>query len=146
MLLWNVLVRESDGTPRLLESEEAFSHTLSPAGLRNEDLLLVRAACENCSYTLTSAGEVSLRGDLRIEGELTHCERLQVLSALSVDEETTHPHNFALKLYYGKAGEPVWDIAKRCHTSVDAIIEENDLTQDTLTEPGMLLIPIVTSH
>ena len=146
MLLWNVLVRESDGTPRLLESEEAFSHTLSPAGLRNEDLLLVRAVCENCSYTLTSAGEVSLRGDLRIEGELTHCERLQVLSALSVDEETTHPHNFALKLYYGKAGEPVWDIAKRCHTSVDAIIEENDLTQDTLTEPGMLLIPIVTSR
>ena len=53
------------------------------------------------------------------------------------------PHDFALKLYYGRMGEPVWEIAKRCHTSVEAIMEENELLQDVLTDAGMLLIPIV---
>ena len=51
--------------------------------------------------------------------------------------------DYALLLYFGKSGEPVWDIAKRCRTSVDAVCEENDLAGDTLMEDAMLLIPIV---
>ena len=51
--------------------------------------------------------------------------------------------DYALKLYYGVEHEDVWDIAKRCRTSVHAIMEENELTDEQLTTPGMLFIPIV---
>ena len=51
--------------------------------------------------------------------------------------------DYALKLYYGVEHENVWDIAKRCRTSVGAIMEENDLTNEQLTTAGMLFIPIV---
>lgn len=142
-LFWSVLVRESGGMPRLLEREEVFEHRFSSAALTPEDLVSASGRAENCSYTLTGGGEVSLKAELRLEGTLTHTSRVTVLSDLSVQEETAHPHEFALKLYYGKSGEPVWDIAKRCHTSVDAIMEENDLTAEILSEAGMLLIPIV---
>lgn len=143
MLRWCVLVRETGGMPRLLEREEPFEHRFSPGGMCPDDTLQVTAHAENCSYTLTSGSEVSLKSELRMEGAVTHCQKTAVLADIDVQEEQTHSHSFALKLYYGKAGEPVWDIAKRCHTSVDAIMEENDLTQEVLTDSGLLLIPIV---
>ena len=51
--------------------------------------------------------------------------------------------DYALKLYYGVENEEIWDIAKRYSTSVDAIMEENDLYSERLEQNGMLLIPIV---
>ena len=144
MLCWNVLVREAGGMPRLLEKEEPFEHRFAPGAVSRDDFLQITARAENCAYTLSGAEEVSLKAELRMEGTLTHCTKTTVLSGLEVQSESEHPRDYALKLYYGKAGEPVWDIAKRCHTSVDAVIEENDLTSDTLTESGMLLIPIIT--
>ena len=51
--------------------------------------------------------------------------------------------DYALKLYYGIEGEDVWEIAKRYSTSVRAVMEENELDSELLSESGMLLIPIV---
>ena len=143
MLCCNVLVRESSGMPRLLEKEESFEHRFACPEPGEQNTLQVSVCPENCSYTLSGAAEVTLKAELRIEGSVTHCEAVQVLSDVEVQEETQHPHDFALKLYFGSAQEAVWDIAKRCHTSVEAIMEENELTQETLPESGMLLIPIV---
>ncbi len=143
MLCCYVLVRESSGMPRLLEKEEPFEHRFACAELGEQDVLETNAFAENCTYNLSGAAEVSLKAELRMEGTVTHCQPVQVLSDVEVQEETTHPRDLALKLYFGRADEAVWDIAKRCHTCMEAIMEENDLTQDTLPKDGMLLIPIV---
>jgi len=47
-----------------------------------------------------------------------------------------------VKLYFGIENENVWDIAKRYSTSVDAVMEENELNGEKLENGGMLLIPI----
>ena len=46
-----------------------------------------------------------------------------------------------MRLYYADAGESVWDIARRCHTSPDAVREENDLRDEVLLAKTVLLIP-----
>lgn len=143
MLCCNVLVRESSGMPRLLEKEEPFEYRFSPSETGEQDIIQVQAAAENCSYTLSGASEVTLKAELRMEGTITHCSTAEALTEIEVQENETHPRQFALKLYFGTANENIWDIAKRSHTSVEAIMEENDLTQETLPESGMLLIPIV---
>ncbi len=143
MLNCQVLVREQSGMPRLLEREEPFEHHFPVLDLAEQDLLQVNVSCENCSYTLNSTTEVALKAELRMEGTITHCRTVKVLSNISIQEDETHPRQYALKLYFGKKNEPVWEIAKRCYTSVEAIMDENDLTQETLTDDGMLLIPIV---
>lgn len=143
MLSCFVLVRESTGMPRLLEKEESFEHKFTVQGLTEQDMIQVRAIAENCSYTLSGSSEVVLKTELRMEGNVTHCTETEVLSEIEIQEEVEHPRNFALKLYFGRAQESIWDIAKRCHTSVEAIMEENDLTQEQLSENSMLLIPII---
>ena len=49
----------------------------------------------------------------------------------------------ALRLYFAQPSESLWEIAKRYHTSEAAIREENDIPAEQLTDPQMLLIPIV---
>ena len=51
--------------------------------------------------------------------------------------------NYALRLYFGTTGESIWDIAKKYSTSVNAVMEENNLYDEKLAENSMLLIPIV---
>lgn len=143
MLACMCLIRESSGMPRLLEKEEPFEHSFIPDGLSPDDRLVLTAAAENTAYTLSSAAEVTLRCELHFEGTLTHCTMTEALTDVTVSEEEALPRQYALKLYYGTAGEPVWEIAKRSHTSVEAIMSENDLTDETLSRSGMLLIPIV---
>ena len=48
----------------------------------------------------------------------------------------------ALVVYYADEGENVWDIARKYCTSMDLINDENDLTEEVLSEPRMLLIPM----
>ena len=48
----------------------------------------------------------------------------------------------AVTLYFAQEGEQVWEIAKRYHTSVSAIIEENDLESEVMNEGHILLIPL----
>ena len=144
MLNSYILVRESSGMPRLLEKEEPFEHRFTMQNLSPTDKIRTRAFTENCSYTLSGSSEVSLKAELRMDGTLTHCTETEVLSDMEVQEEENFQEHYALKLYFGKAQENVWEIAKRCHTSVEAILEENDLTQEQLTENAMLLIPIIS--
>ena len=139
-----VLVREISGIPRLLEKEESFTHHFPVQNLSDTDRIQLRAFTENCSYTLSGSSEVSLKTELHMSGTVTHCTETEVLSGIAIQEEENFQEHYALKLYFGKAQEEIWEIAKRCHTSVEAILEENDLTQEQLTENAMLLIPIIS--
>lgn len=143
MLCCNVLVGESGGMPRLLEKEEPFEHRIPFEGIGGEDCVHLHACAENCTYTLTEQSEVSLKTELHMEGSVRRSRSCRVLTDITLQEEVTHPRDFALKLYFGRAQEEIWDIAKRCRTSVEAIMEENDLTEEVLRENSMLLIPIV---
>ena len=143
MLACMCLVRESSGMPRLLEKEEPFEYSFTPETLGADDMLRLQASASNTAYTLSSAAEVTLRSEISLTGTLTRCTTVEALTGLELSEEEALPRRYALKLYYGSTGEAVWDIARRSHTSVEAIMAENDLTDEVLTRSGMLLIPIV---
>ena len=44
--------------------------------------------------------------------------------------------------YFAGGGESLWEIAKSCHTSMEAVMEENGLAADVLPEDTMLLVPL----
>ncbi len=145
MLCCSILAQDAEDMPVLIEKDEAFE-VYTDAGMPVENALL-RAEVEpaDCTYHLASDGSITVKATLFLHGVLCPSARYTCLSDLSVDKENqlVWDGDFALKLYYGVEHESVWDIAKRCHTSVDAIMEENDLTEEQLTTPGMLFIPIV---
>ncbi len=137
-----VFAKNEAGKPIYLESTEQVEHTIS--GL-NASTALARAVVNSVSYNLVSANAVEVSADIKILGvAFESCEK-EFICELSLNQ--TQPikpdPETAIKLYYAEKGEDPWEIAKRCHTSVTAVIEENELEGVALTEPKMILIPIV---
>ncbi|MGN0585002.1 MAG: SPOCS domain-containing protein [Ruminococcus sp.] len=145
MLCSSVLTGNAEGSAAVLEREEAFEE-LIPVNIRADELLVFASAePSDCSYHLGADGSLSIKCSVRLCGTAYPITHSAGLTAISLDQEKAPAcdRDCALRLYYGTAGEAVWDIAKRCSTKVSAIMEENGITGDVLTKSEMLLIPIV---
>ncbi len=60
-------------------------------------------------------------------------------------ETETEPYaeqKAALRICRAKKGDSVWEIAKSCHTAMEAIMEENALSDEYLAEDMLLLVPL----
>ncbi len=79
-----------------------------------------------------------------IEGDK---QMTSALSGVTVDESSPFVgdsllHGCCLKVCFASAGDSVWELARREHTSPEALKAENELTQDILEQDQMLLIPL----
>lgn len=74
------------------------------------------------------------------------CEETRpVLKDLSIHTDQPYPANRAsVLLYYAQAGESIWDIGERCHTSPECICAENELKEDVLRQSMVLMVPVIS--
>ena len=98
--------------------------------------------------------EYTLAGDrLELRIRLQLCRRISVaeshlaITALQADESTPHPctqgmENCQVKVCFAAAGDSLWEIAKAEHASPIALMKENNLTEEILSDRTMLLIPL----
>lgn len=142
---FSVLARNELGTPIMLESDVPFEHSFEMENLTEDSTFDIKAIVLSCSYNLASTNTVELKAEIRINGCINESTMVKILSDISFDESRTKTRdgNYALKLYFADAGEDVWEIAKKYSTSVNAIMEENELADEILPQRGMLLIPII---
>ena len=67
----------------------------------------------------------------------------QAVTAITAEDNAEFPpERAALKIYFAGGGESIWEIAKNCHTSMNAVMEENNLSSEILPEDTMLLVPL----
>ncbi len=146
MLTYSMAAKDLSGNISMPEHDEAFEKTLPlTANAENSPVTAVITA-NDVTYNINSEGALTARAEISAEITLADCENIRVVSDISVNdsERKKRDGDYAIKLYYGVENENVWDIAKRYSTSVNAVIEENELSGDKLENGGMLLIPIVT--
>ena len=77
----------------------------------------------NCSYTISSGNAIDFRVELNVNGFLTKPINLNAVTSMKIDEEKGKPLKDipSLVVYYGTAGENLWDIALKYNTSSDKI-------------------------
>ena len=140
-----VLAKNEMGMPVLIENETPFEHSIDIENLTSESVIEVKACVVSCSYNLASTCAVEVKAELRITGCVHETGSVKILSDISFDESRlkSRDGNYALKLYFADEGEDIWEIAKKYSTSVNAIMEENELENETLSQRGMILIPII---
>ena len=84
--------------------------------------------------------------EIRMELAVLRCGYAQQACACVCGFETEaqpfSDEKAALRICRGKKGDSVWEIAKACHTAVDAVMEENALSDECLLEDMVLLIPL----
>ena len=106
----------------------------------------VRLQALQCRASAAVSGEDSIVLSLSGRCSVLAQESLTIrdLTTLTVDTEVCSPTvPVSVILRYMDAGERLWDIAKSYRTTVDAIRQANQLTEDvTNTQAQMLLIPV----
>lgn len=131
------------GKPIYLEGTDEFEKKLPEEA--SSCSIDAHATVAQTAFKLTSSNAMEITADIRLKGYLFGCKTHRFISGITVDEASPleKDSDIAMKLYYAEKGEEPWDIAKRTHTTLSAITEENDLGEEILTEPKMILIPIV---
>ena len=70
------------------------------------------------------------------------CQNKKYISSIEIMNENSKKDSAcALTVYFCDKNESVWNIAKKYNTTVEAIINENDLKTDCIENGGMILIP-----
>lgn len=146
MIKYSIMARNEKGMPIMLEKDEPFEYVSNFNGITDSSILETTVCIISCSYNLSSADSVAIKADLKIHGNLYSSSVIDIITDLNVDEtiKKQHDGDYAVKLYYGIENEDIWEIAKKYSSSVSAIMDENELTNERLTQNGMIIIPILS--
>lgn len=94
-------------------------------------------------FTMVGSAKVDINAQLGITRRCLDTDSTNAVSSITADENASFPaEKTALKIYFANKGESLWEVAKACHTSMDAVMEENALENDVLSENTMLLVPL----
>ncbi len=142
-MLLSLLVRDADGVIAYYERAEDFRVEWLQTVSCDEAAVSVKAYPTVMGMSYAAIGDkLDLRLTLAISCELWETAHERVVRDITLQNENAYPvDKAAMRLYYADAGESVWDIARRCHTSPDAVREENDLRDEILSAKTVLLIP-----
>ncbi|HBT63621.1 MAG TPA: hypothetical protein DEB10_03025, partial [Ruminococcaceae bacterium] len=100
-------------------------------------------AITSVDYNMVGAEQLEIRAQMDVVRRCFSDDSMVAVSSVMVDENAAFPNEkAALKIYYANSGESIWEVAKACHTSMDAVMEENALSGDVLTKDTMLLVPL----
>lgn len=99
---------------------------------------------DNLSYRINGDNGIEVKVELKLNACIYAQNSCKAISGVTADESRPKVKDMsaALTIYYADAGESLWNIARAYCTSIDAIKNENDLTEDQIENRGMLLIPM----
>jgi hypothetical protein len=95
--------------------------------------------------SLSGIGEMELECDIWVVGAASDGATMEVLTDIALTDDRPFEADPAvgIRIYYAQPGESVWDIAKRYHVAQGRILEDNELSSDTLSARRALIIPTV---
>lgn len=140
----SLLVRDTDGVIAYYERAEDchITHT-QPMTCTEVNAISVQSFVSVLGLSYAVIGDkLDLHLTLAVSTELWENTQEQVVKEIVLQKDNAYPVcGMAMRLYYADEGESVWDIARRCHTSPEAVRTENDLRDDILPAKAVLLIP-----
>lgn len=141
----SILAIDSENMPIMIEKTTPCEVRLECRCSDEDVIFSPMITIASVSYNMLSADEIEVKAELKICGNLYKYAFHNIVDSVSIDEtlKKNKDDDAVLRLYYANSGESVWGIAKQFNTSVDAILLENNLDSDTLSDRGVLLIPII---
>ena len=140
----HLLACDSEGTPVYFERslELPVPVPLQPG----EEMADPAIQLEEIGYT-RSGDHLELSCDLRVTCRRVISNIFSAIQEINIDEGRPNPpRTAALTIFFARKGESLWEIARQYSTSMEAIMEENILAEDVLTENRMLMIPMVAAQ
>ena len=144
MITYSMAAEDSSGSITMPDRDEAFEETVNIGDDLSNAVISAEISDISVSYNISDQGILTARADVSVDITASDLLGFNALTELTVDDTAKKQRDgdYAVKLYFGTDNEDIWDIAKRFSTEVEAVMEENDLSDNTLESGRMLLIPI----
>lgn len=98
-------------------------------------------AITNFNYLIINDAEIEVDCELRVYLAAYVISEMNVAETLEIKQEHAEkPMKSPLILYYGKAGEKLWDIGKKYYVPINVIKTNNDLSDDVLKEDKLIFL------
>ncbi len=139
-----VIYRDNEKQTGIIQKPVDFEYSVKlkkPASRINSRISLQTASC---SCTLSGESKLELKTEISLCGIILSNEIVKYISEIEVLEEISNSESpCALTIYFSDENEKIWNIAKKYKTTVQAIMDENNLDSDVISERRFLLIPAV---
>ena len=146
MLSYSMAAKDSAGMIVMPDRDEAFEETIGLPEDISGAYVSAEVSVKETAYDISAEGVLTARSDIAVKLSVYSSDSIKAVTNIVIDDSAKKERDgdYAIKLYFSIENENVWDIAKRYSTSVEAIMEENELSGERLENGGMLLIPIVS--
>ncbi len=142
---YSAICRNSEGVPCCVEKQESFEQTITLDNITPESMAELSVICTDTDYSIKPDGTLEITAMIDVNGCVTNPKSISVTDNVVVheDKRKQHDNNYALRIFYANGDEDSWDIAKRYGTSVESILNENEIADRDEKLSGMILIPTV---
>lgn len=146
MLVYSMAAKDKSGMIVMPDRDEVFEETIALPDNISGASVNAEVSIRETTYEISADEVLTARSELGVRLSVYSADRINAVTDIVVDDSARKERDgdYSIKLYFGAENEDVWDIAKRYSTSVSAVMEENELSDDRLEKGGMLLIPIVS--
>ncbi len=145
-LISQAIGRLSDsGYPVFIEKSEPAELSCE-VGFTDENCIIEPGIqVTDVGFNINGDSTVELRITLVLNGCIYKMKNVAIIENVILDDEKPKEKNtdYGLKMYYAEENEEIFTVAKKYNTKPEAIMEENELDEEVLSAPCLLLIPIV---
>lgn len=139
----SLILIDGEGVPICCEREAEFEYSRSVDGDSEKLSCAPQINLMGCACTLAGNGNADFKAELSVKATVFDGNRDKVLTSLTVEENcAAKSKKSSLTVYFCSGNESLWDIARRYNTTVEDIMEENELSADYLENKTILMIPV----
>ncbi len=135
----NVIYMDRDGK---LQGKETKHEICFDTVCASDALCNAEGAVFEQPVCLASYDTVTLRMTAQLQLESNMGRKLHMMHSAKINEQKEKEAGRPSLIAKRAGSESVWEIAKACHSTVDAICEANGLTNGTVSDGTILLIPM----
>lgn len=138
-----ILGINSDDSPFYVERNFEFDYKSSEEITENDVKFEAEIIPNKISEAITNDRSLEIKAEFTVRSIVYQKSMHNMITSVDADEskDAFKNENSPLTVYFPQKGESLWDIARKYHSSVSTIKEENHLAEDTLNEAQMILVP-----
>ncbi len=133
------------GTPVFIEKNEPVELSCDIGYIDESSVIEPNVQISDVGFNINGENTTELRITFSLNGCIYRMKTVSIIENVILDTEKPKEKSseYALKMYYAEEKEEIFAVAKKYNTKPEAIMEENELEEEVLSSPCLLLIPIV---
>lgn len=137
-----VIYRDSENQIGIVQKPVDFDYSVRLREKAERIVCFGSVQAGACSCSVTGDSRLEMKTEMFANGVILSSCMKKYIGSIDIDKDTVkRDRACALTIYFCDSGESLWNIARKYNTTVEAIMLENDLTDDVVEKSRMMLIP-----